>query len=127
MIKDAEAHAEEDASVARRPMSRNQAESLVYPDREVRQGAARSRGRSKVPEDTFDQGRCGDRRGQEGARGHRHRRDQVRDGEAWASNRRPGPGIYEATHPRRLPARTDGAGSAGSSQDDVVDAEVVGR
>ena len=82
MIKDAEAHAEEDRKrreEADRPQRRRGA---GLPDGEVRQGTARGRGRLQGSRGDADQGRVGDRRGQVGARGHRHHGDQVRDGEA---------------------------------------------
>ena len=126
MIKDAEAHADEDRKRREEADVRNQAESLVYQTEKFVKEQREAEGGSKVPEDTLDQGRRRDRRGQDGAGRHRHLRDQVGDGEA--GRREPGarPGDLRG-HPGRAgrrrwvltPARQ------GRREDDVVDAEVV--
>ena len=84
------------------------------PDGEVRQGAARSRRRFEGPRGHLDQGRRRDRRGQDGAGGHRHRRDQVRDGEAgqrepgaWPGDLRGHPGRAGRGRWRLTPVRQD--------------------
>ena len=95
MIKDAEAHAEEDRQRREEADVRNQAESLVYQTekfvKEQREAKRGSRG-IEGSRGHVDQGRRRDRRGQDGAGGHRHRRDQVRDGEAGSGEPGPGPG-----------------------------------
>ena len=125
MIKDAEAHAEEDRKRREEADVRNQAEIAGLPDGEVRQGAARGRGRVEGSRGHADQGRRRDRRGQDGAGRHRHLRDQVGDGEA-------GPGVPGARsgdlrgHPGRQAAgRRRARRRRSGSADDVVDAEVV--
>ena len=108
MIKDAEAHAEEDRQRREEADVRNQAEIAGLPDGEVRQGTARGRGRVEGPRRHAEQGGCRCGRSQDGARRHRHRRDQGGDGEA-------GPGVSSARtgdlrgHPSR--GRGSGRGS----------------
>ena len=82
MIKDAEAHAEEDRKRREEATARNDAEALVYQTEKFIKEQREAEGGSKVPEETLDQGGVRDRRGQVGARGHRHHGHQVRDGEA---------------------------------------------
>ena len=77
MIKDAEAHAEEDRKRREEAEVRNQAESLVYQtEKFVKEND------EKLPADVKDSVNVRPRRGAGGAEGHRHRGDQGRDGEA---------------------------------------------
>ena len=92
MIKDAEAHADEDRKRREEADVRNQAESLVYQTEKFVKEQREAEGGSKVPEDTLDQGRRGDRGSQDGAERNRHLCDQVRDGEAGAGVPGSGPG-----------------------------------
>ena len=120
MIKDAEAHAEEDSKRREEAEVRNQAESLVYQtEKFVKDNDGR-----RCPADVKEQGRGCDRRGQDGARGHRHRRDQVRRWRSSATESQAlGQAIYEAAAAPSRCRRPVTAPAAGA--DDVVDAEVV--
>ena len=128
MIKDAEAHADEDRKRREEADVRNQAEIAGLPDGEVRQGTARGRGRVEGSRGHAEQGgRRGGRR-QDGVGRQRHRRDQVGDGEAGSGvpgartgDLRGHPGRGGAARRRRGRRRRPGRPVA----DDVVDAEVV--
>ena len=82
MIKDAEAHAEEDRKRREEADVRNQAESLVYQTEKFVKEQREAEGGSKVPEDTLTKVDAAVAEAKTGARGQRHQRDQVRDGEA---------------------------------------------
>ena len=125
MIKDAEAHAEEDRQRREEADVRNQAESLVYQTEKFVKEQREAEGGSKVPEDTLTKVDAAIADAKTALGGHRHRRDQVRDGEAGPRVTGPGPGDLRG-HSGRAGRGRFRAGSAGSSQDDdVVDAEVV--
>ena len=114
MIKDAEAHAEEDRQRREEADVRNQAESLVYQTEKFVKEQREAEGGSKVPEDTLVQGRRRDRRRQDGAWRFGHRCDQVRDGEARPGEPGAGPGHLRG-HPGRAGHQRCGSdgGSAG--------------
>ena len=77
MMREAEQHAEEDRQRREDAEVRNQAESLVYQtEKFVKEND------EKLPADVKELGEQRARRGAGGAQGHRHRRDQVGDGEA---------------------------------------------
>ena len=124
MIKDAEAHAEEDRTRREEADVRNQAETLVYQTEKFVKEQREAEGGSKVPEDTLNKVDAAVAEAKTALGRHRHRRDQVGDGEA-------GPGVPGAgsgdlrSHPgcRGVPTAPY-TGSSGSA-DDVVDAEVV--
>lgn len=99
MIKDAEAHAEEDRQRREEADVRNQAESLVYQTEKFVRTSAKPR-RVEGSRGHAVKGRRRDRRGQDGPGWHRHHRDQVGDGEA-------GPGVAgaRAGHLRGHPGR----------------------
>ena len=92
MIKDAEAHAEEDRKRREEAEVRNQAESLVYQTEKFVKEQREAEGGSKVPEDTLNKVDAAVGRGQDGAERHRHHRDQVGDGEARRGVAGAGPG-----------------------------------
>ncbi len=73
MVKDAEQHAEEDAARKEEAEVRNNADALVNATQQTLDELG-----DKVPADAKTAGRGGHRRGQERARGHRHRRHQGR-------------------------------------------------
>ena len=77
MVKDAEAHAEDDRKRREEAEIRNNADSLVYQTEKV----LRDQG-DNVPADEQRRGRAAARRPQEGARGRRLHRDQVRQRDA---------------------------------------------
>ncbi len=77
MVKDAEAHAEEDKRRREEAEVRNQAETLVYQtEKFVKEND------EKVPADIKDKRQRRDQGRERGAQGHRHQRDQVRGREA---------------------------------------------
>ena len=127
MIKDAEAHAEEDRQRREEADVRNQAESLVYQTEKFVKEQREAEGGSKVPEDTLTKVDAAIAEAKTALERHRHRRDQVRDGEAGPGVPGSGPGDLRGHAGRAgrgagaMPARS------GSSDDDVVDAEVVER
>ena len=127
MIKDAEAHADEDRKRREEADVRNQAESLVYQTEKFVKEQREAEGGSKVPEDTLDQGRRRDRRSQDGAgRAPTSPRSSPR-WRSWA--RSPRLSARRSTRPPR-PSRPPAARAGGSGRgadDDVVDAEVVER
>ena len=126
MIKDAEAHAEEDRKRREEADVRNQAESLVYQTEKFVKEQREAEGGSKVPEDTLTKVDAAIAEAKTALEGTDISRDQVRDGEAGRGEPGSGPGHLRG-HPGRAGrggATSDG-GSAGSSADDVVDAEVV--
>ncbi len=100
MIKDAEAHADEDRQRREEADVRNQAESLVYQTEKFVKEQREAEGRVEGFRGHLDQGRRRDRRCQVGAGRHRHRRDQDRDGEARRGEPGPGPGDLRG-HPGR--------------------------
>ena len=104
MIKDAEAHAEEDRNRREEADVRNQAETLVYQTEKFVKEQREAEGGSG-PRGHAEQGRRGGGRSQDGARRLRHHRDQVRDGEARPGVAGAGPGDLRG-HPgrRRRPA-----------------------
>ena len=82
MIKDAEAHAEEDRQRREEADVRNQAESLVYQTEKFVKEQREAEGGSKVPEDTLSKVDAAIADAKTALGGSRHRCDQVRDGEA---------------------------------------------
>ena len=127
MVKDAEAHAEEDKQRREEAEVRNQAETLVYQTEKFVKDND-----EKLPAEVKDKVNVAIKEAQRGAQGHRHRGDQDRDGEAGAPSRRPW-----ARRCTPSPARRRGGGDAGAGAgarcgeqatpgaDDVVDAEIV--
>ncbi len=97
MIKDAEAHADEDRKRREEADVRNQAESLVYQTEKFVKEQREAEGGSKVPEDTLAKVDAAIAEAKTALERHRHRRDQVRDGEAGQESQALGQAIYEAT------------------------------
>ena len=105
MVKDAEAHADEDRKRREEADVRNQAESLVYQTEKFVAEQRTAEGGSKVPEGHPRQGRRRDRRGQDRAGWFRYRRHQIRDGEAGHRVPGSGPGdLRGRPRPSRPPA-----------------------
>ena len=126
MIKDAEAHAEEDRQRREEADVRNQAESLVYQTEKFVKEQRESRGWLQGSRGHPDQGRRRGGRGQDRTGRHRHRRDQVRDGEARRRESRRW--VRPSTRPPRPSRRRQRRRQRTASpalDDDVVDAEVV--
>ena len=130
MMRDAEAHAEEDKQRREEAEIRNTGRALVYQTekflaRQRRQGPATRRPRPRSSEALG--------RAEEGARGHRHRaaikaahgegrhgQPEAGRGDVRRSRRRPG-----RRRRRRPPTPADGQTAARPVDDDVVDAEIV--
>ena len=77
MMREAEAHAEDDKARREEAEVRNQAEALVYQTEKFIKDND-----EKLPEDPKERVQGCDHQGQRGAQGHRHRGDQVRGGGA---------------------------------------------
>ena len=124
MVKDAEAHAEEDRQRKEEADIRNQADTLVYQTDKLlsEQG-------DKVPGDEKDALEAALATPQGRRRGHRPRGHQVghRRGLHHLAGLRP-EALREHGHRERRPVRrrgASGAGATGADDDDVVDAEVI--
>ena len=104
MIKDAEAHADEDRKRREEADVRNQAETLVYQTEKFVKEQRESRRRFEGSRGHAEQGGRRGGRSQDGVGRHRHRCHQVRDGEA-------GPGVagsgsgHLRVHPGRASRR----------------------
>ena len=124
MIKDAEAHAEEDRKRREEADVRNQAESLVYQTEKFVKEQREAEGGSKVPEDTLakvDARRSPTpRRRSTGTDISAIKSAMEKLGE---ESQALGQAIYEATQAEQ--AAGGATGGSGPSDDDVVDAEVV--
>ena len=123
MIKDAEAHADEDRKRREEADVRNQAESLVYQTEKFVKEQREAEGGSKVPEDTLAKVDAAIAEAKTALDGTDIGGDQVRDGEA--GRRVPGsrPGDLRG-HPGRA-GRRRRCRRRPVADDDVVDAEVV--
>jgi molecular chaperone DnaK len=125
MIKDAEAHAEEDRKRREEADVRNQAESLVYQTEKFVKDQREAEGGSKVPEDTLtkvDAAIADAKKALEGTDISAIKSAMEKLG---VESQALGQAIYEATQAEQAAGAGTDSGSAGSSQDDVVDAEVV--
>ena len=126
MIKDAEAHAEEDRQRREEADVRNQAESLVYQTEKFVKEQREAEGGSKVPEETLTKvdGAIADAKAALGGSDiSAIKRAMEKLGQ---ESQALGQAIYEATQAEQATSGgTSDGGSAGSSADDVVDAEVV--
>ena len=127
MVKDAEAHAEEDKLRREEAEVRNQAETLVYQTEKFVKDND-----DKIPAEVKDKVNVRDQGGRGVAQGHRHPGHQGRDGEARAPSRRPwAPRSTRSPARRRTRARVRAGGEQASSSsgqagaEDVVDAEIV--
>ena len=127
MVKDAEAHAEEDRKRREEADVRNQAESLVYQTEKFVKEQREAEGGSKVPEDTLtkvDAAISDAKSALEGTDIGAIKTAMEKLGE---ESQALGQAIYEATQAEQASAggQEGAAGGAGGSADDVVDAEVV--
>jgi molecular chaperone DnaK len=126
MIKDAEAHADEDRKRREEADVRNQAESLVYQTEKFVKEQREAEGGSKVPEDTLAKVDSAIAEAKSALEGTDISAIKSAMEKLGVESQALGQAIYEATQADQA-AGGGGfdAGSAGSSQDDVVDAEVV--
>ncbi len=124
MIKDAEAHADEDRQRREEADVRNQAESLVYQTEKFVSEQREAEGGSKVPEDTLTKVDAAIAEAKSALEGTDISAIKSAMEKLGVESQALGQAIYEATQAEQAASGADAAG-AGSSQDDVVDAEVV--
>ena len=127
MVKDAEAHAEEDRKRREEAETRNNADTLVYQTEKV----LREQG-DNVSAEERDGRRAAPRRPQEGARGRRHRGHQVGQRALMSASQAFSQKLYEAAARDANAAGTSASGQdrayvrrAPVNDDEIVDAEVV--
>src|SRR5581483_6711667 len=126
MVKDAEAHAEEDRKRREEADVRNQAETLVYQTEKFvaeQRGATSESGGSKVPEDTLNKVDTAIADAKQALNGSDINAIKSAMEKLGQESQALGQAIYEATQATQA-SGGDGAASA-SGGDDVVDAEVV--
>jgi len=128
MIKDAEAHADEDRQRREEADVRNQAETLVYQTEKFVTEQREAEGGAKVPEDTLGKVEAAVAEAKTALAGTDISAIKSAMEKLGQESQALGQAIYEATQAAGGPEAGDGyggsAGSAGSA-DDVVDAEVV--
>jgi molecular chaperone DnaK len=127
MIKDAEAHAEEDRTRREEADVRNQAESLVYQTEKFVKEQREAEGGSKVPEDTLTKVDSAIAEAKTALEGTDISAIKSAMEKLGVESQALGQAIYEATQADQAAGGGgfDAGSSAGPSQDDVVDAEVV--
>jgi molecular chaperone DnaK len=125
MIKDAEAHADEDRKRREEADVRNQAESLVYQTEKFVKEQREAEGGSKVPEDTLTKVDTAIAEAKTALEGTDISAIKSAMEKLGVESQALGQAIYEATQAEQGAGGGADAGPAGSSQDDVVDAEVV--
>ena len=123
MIKDAEAHADEDRKRREEADVRNQAESLVYQTEKFVTEQREAEGGSKVPEDTLAKVESAIGDAKKALEGTDIGAIKTAMEKLGVESQALGQAIYEATQAEQ--AAADGAGGAAAGSDDVVDAEVV--
>jgi molecular chaperone DnaK len=125
MIKDAESHADEDRKRREEADVRNQAESLVYQTEKFVKDQRDAEGGSKVPEDTLVKVDGAIAEAKTALEGTDISAIKAAMEKLGVESQALGQAIYEATQADQAAAGGSDAGPAGSSDDDVVDAEVV--
>lgn len=128
MIKDAEAHAEEDRKRREEADVRNQAESLVYQTEKFVKDQREAEGGSKVPEETLSKVDAAIADAKTALGGTDITAIKSAMEKLGQESQALGQAIYEATQAESAQAGgPDGAAAGGGSgsADDVVDAEVV--
>jgi molecular chaperone DnaK len=124
MIKDAEAHAEEDRKRREEATARNDAEALVYQTEKFIKEQREAEGGSKVPEETLGKVEAAIAEAKSALEGTDITAIKSAMEKLGVESQALGQAIYEATQAEQ--ATGDGAGNASSNADDnVVDAEVV--
>jgi molecular chaperone DnaK len=125
MIKDAEAHAEEDRKRREEATARNDAEALVYQTEKFIKEQREADGGSKVPEETLGKVEAAVAEAKSALEGTDITAIKSAMEKLGVESQALGQAIYEATQAEQ--AAGDGAGGSSSSQgdDNVVDAEVV--
>ena len=125
MIKDAEAHAEEDRKRREEADVRNQAESLVYQTEKFVKEQREAEGGSKVPEDTLSKVDGAITEAKTALEGNDIAAIKSAMEKLGEESQALGQAIYEATQAEQAAGEAADGGSARPSDDDVVDAEVV--
>ena len=130
MIKDAEAHAEEDRQRREEADVRNQAESLVYQTEKFVKEQREAEGGSKVPEDTLSKVDAAVAEAKTALDGTDIAAIKAAMEKLGQESQALGQAIYEATQAEGAAAGAPGGdgyagGPQAGSSDDVVDAEVV--
>jgi molecular chaperone DnaK len=129
MIKDAEAHAEEDRKRREEADVRNQAESLVYQTekfvKEQREAGQDGGAGSKVPEDTLAKVDTAIADAKTALNGSDIGAIKSAMEKLGTESQALGQAIYEAAQAEQSASGADGGSAGGSGGDDVVDAEVV--
>src|SRR4051812_37426502 len=128
MIKDAEAHADEDRKRREEADVRNQAESLVYQTEKFVSEQREAEGGSKVPEDTLTKVDAAIAEAKTALNGTDISAIKSAMEKLGQESQALGQAIYEATQADQGAdaGASGGNGPSGTSDDDVVDAEVVG-
>ena len=124
MIKDAEAHAEEDRKRREEADVRNQAETLVYQTEKFVNEQKEAEGGSKVPEETLSKVEAAVADAKTALAGTDISAIKAAMEKLGQESQALGQAIYEATQAAGG-AGADAAGGPSGSADDVVDAEVV--
>ena len=124
MIKDAEAHAEEDRQRREEADVRNQAESLVYQTEKFVKEQREAEGGSKVPEDTLAKVDAAIADAKTALNGTDIAAIKSAMEKLGQESQALGQAIYEATQAEQAAGGAQPA-AHGPSDDDVVDAEVV--
>jgi len=122
MVKDAEAHAEEDRKRREEADVRNQAETLVYQTEKFVKEQREAEGGSKVPEETLNKVDAAVAEAKTALEGTDISAIKSAMEKLGQESQALGQAIYEAAQAEQGPG---GNGAGGSSDDDVVDAEVV--
>ena len=124
MIKDAEAHAEEDRKRREEATARNDAEALVYQTEKFVKEQREGDGGSKVPEETLTKVEGAIAEAKTALEGNDITSIKSAMEKLGVESQALGQAIYEATQAEQ--AAGDGSdGSAAGADDNVVDAEVV--
>jgi molecular chaperone DnaK len=124
MIKDAEAHAEEDRKRREEADVRNQAESLVYQTEKFVKEQREAEGGSKVPEESLTKVDGAIAEAKSALEGNDISAIKSAMEKLGVESQALGQAIYDATQAEQ-PAGDGAGGSSSSRDDDVVDAEVV--
>ncbi|MGO9182825.1 molecular chaperone DnaK [Mycobacterium sp.] len=125
MIKDAEAHAEEDRQRREEADVRNQAETLVYQTEKFVTEQREAEGGPKVPEDTLSKVEAAVTEAKTALGGTDITAIKSAMEKLGQESQALGQAIYEATQAAGAQAGGPADGGASGSADDVVDAEVV--
>ena len=123
MIKDAEAHADEDRKRREEADVRNQAESLVYQTEKFVKEQREAEGGSKVPEDTLAKVDIAIADAKTALNGSDIGAIKSAMEKLGVESQALGQAIYESAQAEQASGASAGAASSGG--DDVVDAEVV--